>query len=397
VTGVLGGVPMKTPLLQRIFLAFALGASAMAQGRMGRPSGSASDLSGRVPFSFPGTNAAKSQSSIFVLGKVVLDDGTDLTEPVTIQTICSGQKRIEGYSDTHGVFSFQFGDSSGDGAAANDASTSNVGAPGAIRFPRNPRECQLQAVLPGFASQSVELGDRGIVLNSIDVGRVPLHRLEHVEGTTISVTNALAPAGARKALEKGREQEKKGQWEQARKSLEKAVQIYPRYAAAWNELGRLQLRQPDAPSARHSFEQALAADPKYVNPYDGLAQIAMLSRDWQNVIEVTGKLFALDPLSFPDAYYYNSVGNYYLGNLDAAEKSALQGVRMDEAHQIPKLQYLLGMILSQKKDYPAAAQHMQLYLRLATLPADIDLAKKGLAEIEKLSATAALPVPNLEK
>jgi tetratricopeptide (TPR) repeat protein len=252
-------------------------------------------------------------------------------------------------------------------------------------------------VLAGFTSQSVELGSRGNQLNSIDVGRVPLHRLEHVEGTSISVTNALAPAAARKALEKGREQEQKGKWEEARNSLEKAVQIYPRYAAAWNELGRLQLRNQDAPSARHSFEQALAADPKYVNPYDGLAQLAMQSHDWRNVIEATGKLFALDPLSFPDAYYYNSVGNYYLGNLDAAEKSVLQGVRVDEAHQVPRLQYLLGMILLQKKDYQGASEHMQLYLRVATLPTDIDLAKKGLAEIEKFSASAKPPAVELGK
>jgi hypothetical protein len=339
-------------------------------------------------------NPSGSQSFTFVIGKVVLDDGTELTEPATIQTICKGQQRTEAYSDTHGAFSFQFGDSNaGTGAAVSDASSSSFGNPASTQSGRNPRDCQLQAVLAGFTSASVELGSRDIVLNSIDVGRVPLHRLEHVDGTSISVTNALAPAAARKALEKGREQEKKDRWEEARKSFVKAVQIYPRYAAAWNELGRLQLRDQDKQPARHSFEQALAADPKYVNPYHGLAQLGMQSHDWHNVIEVTGKLFALDPISFPDAYFDNAVANYSLRNFDEAEKSALQGVRVDEAHQIPKLQYLLGMILLQKQDYLAASEHMQLYLRLATQPADIDLAKKSLAEIEKFSASAKPPVP----
>jgi Tetratricopeptide repeat len=391
---------MRTPFFQRAFLAFALTASALAQGRSGggRPSFGSPGSTGPTSFPTTGMNASVSQSAIFVAGKVVLDDGTELTEPATIQTICKGQRHTETYSDTHGAFGFQFGDSnSGSAAEVSDASSSNFGTSVTTQSRREPRDCQLQAVLAGFTSQSVELGSRGNQLNSIDVGRVPLHRLEHVEGTSISVTNALAPAAARKALEKGREQEQKGKWEEARKSLEKAVQIYPRYAAAWNELGRLQLRDHDAPSARHSFEQALAADPKYVNPYDGLAQLAMQSHDWRNVIEATGKLFALDPLSFPDAYYYNSVGNYYLGNLDAAEKSALQGVRVDEAHQVPRLQYLLGMILLQKKDYQGASEHMQLYLRLATQTADVDLAKKGLAEIEKFSASAKPPAVELDK
>ena len=390
---------MKTPFFRFAFLAFALSASALAQGRgRGNPPLGSTGSTGPTPFPSAGISPSGSQSPIFVAGKVVLDDGTELTEPATIQTICKGQKRTETYSDSHGGFSFQFGDPNADAAAAaSDASSSSFGTPMTARSRRDPRDCQLQAVLAGFTSQSVELSLQGGFSNSIDVGRVPLHRLDHIEGTSISVTNALAPAAAKKALEKGRQQQQKGKWEEARKSLEKAVQIYPRYAAAWFELGRLQLRDHDAPSARHSFEQALAADPKYVNPYDGLAQLAMLSHDWPSVIEVTGKLFALDPVSFPDAYYYNAVGNYSLGNLDAAEKSALQGVRVDEAHQIPKLQYLLAMILLRKQDYQAAAEHMQLFLSLAKQPDDIDLAKKTLAEIEKSSASAKPPAVSAEK
>lgn len=338
-------------------------------------------------------NPSGVQSAIFVAGKVVMDDGTELTEPATIQTICRGQKRTETYSDSHGGFSFQFGDANASTAAAvSDASSSNFGTSGIAQPRRDPRDCQLQAVLAGFTSQAIELSSRGVVLNSIDVGRVPLHRTEHVEGTSISVTNALAPPAAKKALEKGREQEKKGKWEDARKSFEKAVQIYPRYAAAWNELGRLQLRDHDEPSARHSFEQALAADPRYVNPYDGLAELGILSHDWHSVVDVTDKLFALDPISFPDAYYYNAVGNYSLGNMDAAERSALQGIRVDEAHQIPRLHYLLGLILMRRQNYQAASEQMQLFLRFAAQPADVDQAKKSLAEIEKLSASAK-PLP----
>ena len=156
--------------------------------------------------------------------------------------------------------------------------------------------------------------------------------------------------------------------------------------------------EQDLQLARHSFEQSVAADPKYVNPYDGLAQIAMMAHDWPAVIDATGKLVALNPVNFPDAYYDNAVANYYLKKLDDAEKSALQGLRVDEAHQIPKLQYLLGMILLQKQNYQAASEHMQAYLGLAKQPEDIELARKGLAQIEKVSASAAQPpVVDLDK
>jgi tetratricopeptide (TPR) repeat protein len=336
--------------------------------------------------------APSAASAIFVSGKVVLDDGTELTEPAVIQTICQGRKHNETYSDTRGNFSFRFGDpSQGAAAAISDASSSNMVVRSAMQPTANMQDCQLQAELAGFTSQTVELNNRMGTMNNIDAGRVPLHRLAHVDGTSISVTSALAPAPAKKAFEKGLEQQKKNKWDDAQKSFEKAVQIYPRYATAWFQLGRLQLRKDDAQSAKHSFEQSVAADPKYVNPYDGLARIAMQARDWQNVIDITGKLVSLNPVNFPDAYYDNAVANCNLKNFDDAEKSALQGIRVDETHQIPRLQYLLAMILLQKQNYQAAAEHMQLFLNQAKQPEDIDLAKKGLAEIQKSTASAQPP------
>jgi tetratricopeptide (TPR) repeat protein len=344
-----------------------------------------------------------SQSSVFVSGKLVVDDGTDLTEPAVILTICRGRRHSETYSDAHGGFSFRLGDpTQGAVAAISDASSSNIADRSGVQSGSDLRDCQLQAELAGFSSQTVELNSHANLMNSIDVGRVPLHRLAHVEGTSISVTSALAPAPAKKAFEKGLEQEKKVKWDDAQKSFAKAVQIYPRYATAWYQLGRLQLRNQsrieDTAPAKHSFEQSIAADPKYVNPYDGLAQIAMLAHDWHNVIDITGKLVSLNPVNFPDAYYDNGVANYYLKNLDDAEKSVRQGVRVDEAHQIPKLQYLLAMIFLQKQNYQAASEHMQLYLSLAQHADDIDLAKKGLAEIQKSSASAQQPpIVDLDK
>jgi tetratricopeptide (TPR) repeat protein len=396
---------MLTPRFSCVFLLFALSGIAVAQH--GRPA-SGSPSSAVPPFSSATTASPSAQPAIFISGKVVLDDGTELTEPAMIQTICRGRRHSETYSDAHGSFSFRFGDpTQGSAAAISDASSSNVNNNGmGTQARQDLQDCQIQAELAGFSSQAVELNSRIGVMSNIDVGRVPLHRLAHVEGTSISVTSALAPPAARKAFEKGLEQEKKNKWEDAEKSFEKAVQIYPRYATAWYQLGRLQLRNqlsgpspaqnPSVQSARHSFEQSIAADSKYVDPYHGLAQIAMQAQEWPNVIEITNKLVSLNPVNFPDAYYDNAVANYNLKNFDDAEKSALLGVRVDDAHQIPKLQYLLGMIQLRKQNYQGAAEHMQQFLTLSKDRDDIELGKKGMAEIERSSASAQSPA-NLDK
>ena len=326
-------------------------------------------------------------TAIFISGKVGLDDGTELEEPAAIQTICRGQRHTMAYTDRRGSFNFQFGDPNPSGNAdLSDASNSMMTANASIQQSRDWQDCEIQAVLAGFSSDPIELTSRMNSLESTDVGRVVLHRLEHVDGTSISVTSALAPNAAKKALEKGREEEKKGKWDQAEQSFEKAVQIYPKYAAAWSELGQAQMHHNDTASAKHSFEQSVAADPKYVNPYEGLARLAFEANQWPDVVEATNKLLALNPVNFPDAYFFNGVANFHLKNLDAAEKSARQGLRVDDGHQIPKMDYLLGMVLLQKSDYPGATEHMTQYLHLAKQPSDVAEANKELAEIARLSA-----------
>ena len=56
-----------------------------------------------------------------------------------------------------------------------------------------------------------------------------------------------------------------------------------------------------------------------------------------------------------------------------------------------KLEYLLGVILMQKRDYQEAAVHIQNYLKQATAPADVEEAQKQLAEITRLTASAGNP------
>jgi tetratricopeptide (TPR) repeat protein len=385
---------MKAPFLRCAFLILAFTVSAAAQSRSG---GGGSRSSGTT--SAPGSSSTGLPApATFVSGKVVLDEGVPLTEPAAIQTICGGQRLTQTYSDVHGGFSFQMGGTRpSSGAAFSDASSASVGGASGAQSQVDWRGCQLQVVLAGYSSEIVELGSKMSSAESVDLGRVMLRRLGNVEGTSISVTSALAPSAATKALNKGREQEKKGKWDEAQKSLENAVQIYPKYAVAWFELGRVQMHQNDQASAKKSFEQALAADAKYVNPYTGLARLAMNARQWQEVVDLTSKLLVLNPIDFPDAYFLNAVANFYLRNIDAAEKTAREGIKVDAGQQIPRLQYLLGMILLQKHDYPEASEHMQEFLRLAKSPSEVAEAKNELDQIAKLSASVSSPAASEKK
>src|SRR4029077_5287350 len=125
------------------------------------------------------------------------------------------------------------------------------------------------------------------------------------QGMTISATSALAPKDAKKAFEKAQNDARKAKWEDSQKELDKATTICPKYAAAWYELGRVQEQLKDDESAKKSYAQGLAADSKYVNPYNQLAAIAVREKKWQDVKDTTDRLLSLDPMNFPEGWFYN--------------------------------------------------------------------------------------------
>lgn len=347
---------------------------------------------------------------VFLSGKVILEDGAPPPDSVVIERMCNGLARPEGYTDSKGRFSIELGrntmmmaDASVSGA--NDPAFSGMGGPASSRggfgstgnpmgglTERDLMGCELRAVLAGYRSDVVILTGRKL-LDNPDVGTIILHRLANVEGTTISATSLHAPKDARKAYDKGREALRKQKWADAQKQLEKAVQVYPEYAAAWYELGRSLEQQQQVDKAKEAYAKSLAADGKFVNPYVQLAGIAAQEQKWKEVADTTDRIVRLNPVDFPGAYFLSSVANYNLKNLDAAEKSAREGIKADTRHRFPKINHILGVILAQKGDFSAAAGFMKDYLRFAPKASDAEFVKNQLAQLEKFAA-AQQPQPS---
>jgi tetratricopeptide (TPR) repeat protein len=329
---------------------------------------------------------------IFLSGRVALDDGTPPPDIAVIQRRCSGlgSGHAEAYTDSKGRFSFRVGENN---AMIADASESSSVGPGMQSPQRNSNRgfssgqlmgCELMAVLPGFRSEVVTLSGHGTFDNP-DVGTIILHRLAAVEGRVISATSLSAPKDARKSFEKAQDLMKRQKNDEAVKNLEKAVDAYPKYAAAWCALGRLQAGAGQADAAHHSFEQAVAADPKFIEPYLHLAESAVRARKWQEAADQSDRAIHLDPFDYPQMHFMNAVANYNLQHFEVAEKSARQAEKLDSRHEYPKNNHLLGVILVQKHNYPEAAEEMRSYLKLAPGANDAAAVRTQLAEIEKLA------------
>ena len=340
---------------------------------------------------------------IFLSGRVMMEDGTPPPDAVVIERVCNGIPRPEAYTDSRGRFSFQLGQNTSMLADASFGSVMDpldIGGRQSSPFGRSGRGvserdlmgCELRASLPGYRSNIVSLAGRRVMDNP-DVGTILLRRLGNVEGTTISMTSLQAPKDAKKAYEKGQEALRRKKWDEAQTQFEKAVQAYPNYAVAWFELGALYERRKSLEPARKAYGEALRADGRFVKPYLQLAGISMQERKWQEVADATGRVLKLNPFDFPTAYFYHSVASFNLRNLDAAEKSAREALKLDTQHRNPKLEHLLGVILANKADYTGAAEHMKNYIERAPDASDIDTVRKQLVEIEKLLAGRAASQP----
>jgi len=334
---------------------------------------------------------------MFINGKVAMDDGSSLPSNILIDRICSGQTRQQVHADLKGNFTFQLGSrftevtsdvsvSPQFGSVIGGSQTNNYGSSTQMGVSRQVLwSCEISAQTNGIRSAAVNLSAYAPG-ETIDVGTIFLQRGEKAEGTTISATSYQAPKDAKKAYEKGLEAARKDKFDDAQKLLEKAVQIYPQYAMAWQRLGNVYDHQNQPESAKKAYEQAITADPRFVPPYLSMALIAANAGNWKDVLTMTQRGIDLDPLSFPVAYYFNSLANYRLNNLQAAEKGARSAEHYDQQNRMPQVHLLLGTILTDNKAYSEAITEYSAFLKLVPDSKDAAAVRAKVTNLEKLAA-----------
>jgi tetratricopeptide (TPR) repeat protein len=322
---------------------------------------------------------------------VTLQDGSAPPQPALIERICSGQAHPEGYTDSKGTFSIRLGqelDVTPDASETPDRSTATRTNPSGGIKDSQLVNCDLRFVLNGFRSELVSLSSRKYMDNP-DIGTVLLHPQSKVEGLTLSATTALAPKDASKAYQRGLEALKKNKVDVAEKEFEKAVDVYPKFAEAWFQLGLVHEQFTRPLEARYAYAQSIAADSKFIHPYERLYLLGFKESKWREVADNTDRVLRLDPIDYPAAYYYNAMANLQLGNLPAAEKSARQSITLDTGNRNPQSMYMLGIILTRKKDYPGASENLRAYLKIAPDGKEADSARKQLAELDRVLTSAA--------
>ena len=359
------------------------------------------------------------QRPIFLSGQVMLDDGSAPTESVTVSLVCQGTVLRQVYASSGGAFNFELKTGRGSQNALQPLDASIASSPfddplsgnvsGATSGPfggdistmrtdaLNLSACELMAELSGFQSDRIVLGPRR-ALDNPDVGVLVLHRTVAPASGTVSLKTLTAPKEATKAFEKaGKElRKKKINFSKATGQLEKAVKIYPDFAAAWQVLGELRLQQKDRAAARDAFERALAADSQFALPLLSLAAIELDERRWEEATEMSHRALEINP-RLARGHYFKALAESSQGNLNEAEESALWVQNSGVAGDYPVTHYILGWIQSKKGNLESAAAEYRQFLEIQPSAPIARELQEQIDQWESLGLIAAAVKPDPEQ
>ena len=114
-------------------------------------------------------------------------------------------------------------------------------------------------------------------------------------GGLISAAEFNVPEKAKTEFAKALEAVDKGDLPTAIQRLEKAVQIYPGYSLAWNDLGVVRMKSGDKVGAKAAWEKAVSINDKLGPAYLNLARLSMADNQTEDAEKLVQKALASDP------------------------------------------------------------------------------------------------------
>ncbi|HTU33619.1 MAG TPA: tetratricopeptide repeat protein [Candidatus Acidoferrum sp.] len=227
------------------------------------------------------------------------------------------------------------------------------------------------------ATLGVQNQNNDATAESCSLWMVPRTQQASVDTATLQV-----PAKAEREYAKACRDLSQHKLTAAESHLRKAIQQYPRYAAAWVLMGQVLGASNQINEARTACAKATAVDSGYTPAYLCLADVAARQQVWNQALEMADRGLALAPMYDPYAYFYSAIAEFHLGRLSQAQRHASRAVDADPFHRIPQVHLLLAEIYGAEQDFHDATIELRAYLKVAPNSPDAAAAREKLAELE---------------
>jgi Tetratricopeptide repeat len=206
--------------------------------------------------------------------------------------------------------------------------------------------------------------------------------LNRVHSPVISATALAVPEKAQYEYFEACEALSKKKVDVAEKHLRKAVQLAPKYPAAWVTLGQMLAAQNHTADAQSACFAASTAEPNYVPALLCLAELAAWGSSWNEVLQYSERAIQLDPVSTPIPYEFKADANLRINKLDEAETSALRAAEVDKNNTDPRVHFLLAQVYEAKHDRANEIIQLKQYLQYIKDGKAAEEIKGYLAQLE---------------
>ncbi len=206
--------------------------------------------------------------------------------------------------------------------------------------------------------------------------------LDGERSTIVGAAQLRVPVKARREYRRACSDLTKKKPSNAERHLRRAVEEYPRYAAAWVTLGQVLADELKPEDARSACSEAVKMEPIYLPGHLCLAEIASRNQDWSEELQHSSRALELDPSNGVLAYEYHAAANANLGNLAEAEESGLRAIASNKGRRDPGAYFLLAQIYKLKGDTAREEEEFREYLKYTHNPERAAQARQILAKLE---------------
>ncbi|HYE75741.1 MAG TPA: tetratricopeptide repeat protein, partial [Blastocatellia bacterium] len=172
------------------------------------------------------------------------------------------------------------------------------------------------------------------------------------------------PPAARKEYEQGVKQVIKGNVQNAIDYLQHAVELYPDYIAAHNDLGAQYLKLKRLDRAVEHFRAALKVNPKYFNSLFNLALVLMEQKNYTGAVAQFYQAIAADP-SQPVGHLWLGIALMDIGDLATAERELTKALITGGGGDFVSAHFYLAQIYLKVKNNADAERSLRAYLQEA--------------------------------
>lgn len=251
------------------------------------------------------------------------------------------------------------------GATSAFTSSTLTGPDGRFRFRRLlAGQYTVVAFAPGYGERrtTVDVGPASVDSKGRLDLMVRLDEDAHVgAGAKVSAAELRVPDSARKEYSEAQKCLTKRDVPCAVARLERAVEIAPGFAGAWNNLGTIAYHAREYPKAESHFRRALEADPEAYEPLVNLGGVLLSLNRPEEAYHYNLHSVLAKPV---DALANSQLGMTYflLGKADLAEKYLQEARRLDPAH-FSHPQLFLAEIYLRREQPSKAADVLDEFLR----------------------------------